>query len=192
MNAAPAAAPSPLDLVREAVERPDASAVVRLRRTVYELRAWGIDAAGAQGIDYTRPSVQSSPRPETFTLAVTGPCETVDRVGEKLAALERRGSDFALPLAVLVWLRATASVDLGTPVRPRWVDLRHLLDGARVVADLRPARLALAGSWVAERFVPVERWKKWAKADHCEGELAWATAAEDAAVEAWASVAGWR
>jgi hypothetical protein len=74
-------------------------------------------------------------------------------------------------------------------VRRRAYDVRKLLDAARDPADLRPLRLAFAESWVAERFVPPARWKKWAASESVDGELAWATEATEAAVAAWESTA---
>jgi len=191
--ATPPADPGRLAALRAEIDRgADAPAVARLRRAVYELRARAVDAAGAPAIDYSRERVQSSPKPETFEFALSGAgaSHTRDPVGERLARLEARGPSAALALAVLVWLRGTAGFEYPAhAVRRRAYDVRKLLDAARDPADLRPLRLALAESWVAERFVPPARWKKWAASESVDGELAWATEATEAAVAAWESTA---
>lgn len=180
--------PSATRAPRPALAPAEDSAVTRLRCTVYELRTFALDAVGAKAIDYERPRVQSSLRPEDFTLQLSGRSgvgRAFDPAGQRLARIDACGLEAALPLAVLVWLRGTE----GFTVRSRSYDLRKLLDAARAPADLRPLRLALAASWVAERFVPAERWKRWAAAYSADGQLAWATAAEEAAVVAWESTA---
>ena len=78
------------------VESPE---LVRLRVLWYALRARGMDAAGAPGIAYDRPVVQSSPQQPAVPHGY-GMGHTRDPVGAKLAAITGE------PAATLRWYRA--------------------------------------------------------------------------------------
>lgn len=152
--------------------------VMRLRMTLYGLRAVAFDAVGAPGIDYSRPRVQTSCVAPTGPMTLSGTSgHAFDPVFERFARMPD-----GLTRDALAWLRATGAIEV-TARETR--DLRAILDGARDAADITPVLRALALSIVAQRHVAEEKRVRWAKSKTGEGAMTWARSTLTDAVDAW-------
>lgn len=160
----------------------EAPELVRLRVLWYALRQRGHDAAGAPGIAYDRPVVQSSPQQPT-TPHGYGLGHARDRVGERLAALA--GTEAAV---TLTWYRsydASGAWQSGSVEAILDACVRGLASQAQLVAWASAASAAGHSGRAVQAHVTAAG-RTWARARLARAAAAWDGAAT-AAVQGGAS-----
>lgn len=159
----------------KATEAPE---LVRLRMLWYALRQRGHDAAGAPGIAYDRPVVQSSPQQPAVPHGY-GMGHARDRVGERLAALA--GTEAAV---TLTWYRsydASGAWASGSVEAILDACVRGIASQAQLAAWVAAARAAGHAARAAQAHVTAAG-RTWARARLARAATAWDGAATIAPV----------
>lgn len=154
----------------------ESTELVRLRVLWFALRQQGRDAAGAPGIDYARPVVQTSATTPTVPHGF-GLGHARDRVAERLAALA--GTEAAVTLC---WFRsydASGAWQSGSVEAILDACVRGLATQVQLAAWAAAARTSAQGTRATQAHVTAAG-RTWARARLARAWAAWTEAAQAA------------